>query len=276
MNEERLKIFLITAGAVFMVIFCLMPFVYMILTSLSTNPDFLSEQSQFRLTLKHYYSILTVPSLHFPDYLRNSILISGLSAFFCVLIAALAAYSITRLAMPGKVFILLFVLAVSLFPQISLVGYLFKLMTGLGWINTYYALVFPYTAWILPLSLWILISYFSQIPHELDRAARIDGCSSWQVLRKIIFPVALPGILSTGLLAFIFAFNEFLFALMLTTDHHARTIPVGIALFQGLHGEIPWCEIMAASAVTTLPIVIITMFFQRHIIQGLTRGAVKG
>jgi len=178
--------------------------------------------------------------------------------------------------MPGKVFILLFVLAVSLFPQISLVGYLFKLMTGLGWINTYYALVFPYTAWILPLSLWILISYFSQIPHELDRAARIDGCSSWQVLRKIIFPVALPGILSTGLLAFIFAFNEFLFALMLTTDHHARTIPVGIALFQGLHGEIPWGEIMAASAVTTLPIVIITMFFQRHIIQGLTRGAVKG
>jgi multiple sugar transport system permease protein len=163
-----------------------------------------------------------------------------------------------------------------MFPQISLVSYLFKVMTRLGWINTYNALILPYIAWILPLSLWILTSYFSQIPRELDRAAYVDGCSQWQALRKVIFPVAAPGLFSTGLLAFIFAFNEFMFALMLTADHRARTIPVGIALFQGLHGEIPWGNIMAASTLTTFPVIILTIFFQRHIIQGLTRGAVKG
>ncbi|MFQ5905311.1 MAG: carbohydrate ABC transporter permease, partial [bacterium] len=151
-----------------------------------------------------------------------------------------------------------------------------KLMSRLSWINTYQGLILPYVAWTLPLSLWILVSYFAQMPRELDKAALVDGCTRWQILRRVVFPVAAPGLLSTGLLAFIFAFNEFMFALMLTTDHHARTIPVGIALFQGLHGEIPWGNIMAASTLTTIPVVILTVMFQRHIIQGLTRGAVKG
>jgi multiple sugar transport system permease protein len=149
-------------------------------------------------------------------------------------------------------------------------------MTKLAWINTYQALLFPYVAWILPLSLWILVSYFSQIPRELDKAALVDGCTYWQILRKIVLPVAAPGVLSVFLLSFIFAFNEFMFALMLTTDYKARTIPVGIALFQGLHGQTPWGNIMAASVVTTLPVVILTLIFQRRIIGGLTRGAVKG
>jgi multiple sugar transport system permease protein len=168
------------------------------------------------------------------------------------------------------------ILAMSMFPPVSLVGYLFKLMTALGWINTYPALIFPYVAWTLPLSLWILVSYFSRIPRDLDRAGLIDGCSRLQILFKIIFPVAAPGIFATLLLAFIFAFNEFLFALMLTTDRAARTIPVGIALFEGLHGQIPWGEIMAAATLATLPVVALALIFQRRIIQGLTRGAVKG
>jgi multiple sugar transport system permease protein len=143
-------------------------------------------------------------------------------------------------------------------------------------INTWPALILPYIAWVLPLSLWILVSYFAQIPRDLDRAALMDGCSRWQTLTRVILPVAAPGIFSTLLLAFIFAFNEFMFALMLTTDHQARTIPVGIALFQGLHGQIPWGRIMAASVFTSLPVIALTLFFQRRIIQGLTRGAVKG
>ncbi|MBL7170560.1 MAG: carbohydrate ABC transporter permease [Candidatus Omnitrophica bacterium] len=276
MKEEKVKFIIIIAGSIFMVIFCILPFIFMALVSFSSRPDFLSARTLFSFTLKNYYSVLTTPSLHFIDYLRNSLVISGISAGFCVLIAALAAYSITRLSLPHKTFILFFVLAVSMFPQISLVSYLFKFMAGVGWINTYRALVFPYIAWILPLSLWILVSYFAQIPRDLDRAGLIDGCSRWQILRKIIFPVAAPGIFSTALLAFIFAFNEFMFALMLTSDHHARTVPVGIALFQGLHGELPWGDIMAASTITTIPVVILTIMFQRHIIQGLTRGAVKG
>ena len=276
MNEEKLKLVLIFVGSVFMLSFCLMPFVYMATISAVSRPDFLSGENLFEFTLKNYHAVLTMKSLHFLDYLRNSLIISLISAVFTVLIAGLAAYSITRLALPGKMFILFFVLAVSMFPQISLIGYLFKVMTGLGWINTYNALILPYIAWILPLSLWILVSYFAQIPKELDKAALIDGSTRWQTLRKVIFPVAAPGLFSTALLAFIFAFNEFMFALMLTTDYSARTIPVGIALFQGLHGEIPWGNIMAASVVTTIPVVILTIAFQRRIITGLTRGAVKG
>lgn len=264
------------AGSTFMLLFCLTPFAYMVLTSLSSNPYFLSTLDWFDFTLENYRAILTVPSLHFIDYLRNSLIVSTASAVFTIFIASLAAYCIARLVMPGKTFILFGVLAVSMFPQISLISYLFKLMADLGWVNTYAALILPYIAWTLPLSLWILVSYFVQIPPVLDKAGLIDGCSRWQILRKIILPTAAPGIISTMLLAFIFAFNEFMFALMLTTDYHARTIPVGIALFQGLHGQTPWGNIMAASTFSTLPLVILALIFQRRIIQGLTRGAIKG
>ena len=276
MTEPQLKNLLISVGSSFMLIFSLAPFIYMIVTSLSENPYFLSTTSSFTFTLSNYQDVVTAPSLHFLDYLRNSLIVSAASAVITILIACLAAYSLTRLQIPGKLFILFFVLAVSMFPQISLISYLFKVMAGLGWVNTYAALILPYIAWTLPLSLWILVSYFTQIPQDLDMAGLIDGCSRWQILRKIILPVAAPGIFSTSLLAFMFAFNEFMFALMLTTDYHARTIPVGIALFQGLHGQTPWGNIMAASTLSTLPLVMLTLIFQRRIIQGLTQGALKG
>lgn len=276
MKEEQFKKILMLIGIIFMVIFCLFPFIYMLIVSISTKPDFLSYQVPFIFTLQNYAAVITDRTLHFLDYLRNSIIISLISAGFGVFIASLAAYAITHFHIRGKMYLLFFILAVSIFPQISMVGYLFKFMTKLNWINTYRALVLPYIAWVLPLSVWILVSYFSQIPRDLDKAALVDGCTYWQVLRKVIFPVARPGIFSVFLLSFIFTFNEFMFALMLTTNYNARTVPVGIALFQGLHGEIPWGSIMAAAAVTTLPVVLVTMIFQRHIIGGLTRGAVKG
>ncbi len=276
MREDTIKKSLVYIGMVFCLIFCLFPFIYMVAVSFSTRADFLSQQVTFKFTLDNFRAVLADQSLHFLDYLRNSVVVSLLSAFFCVVVASLAAYAITRLKFPGKMYLLFFALAVSMFPQIGLVGYLFKFMTKLGWINTYQGLLFPYIAWILPLSLWILVSYFSQIPRELDKAALIDGCTYWQSLSKVILPVAIPGVSSVFLLSFIFALNEFMFALMLTTDYKARTIPVGIALFQGLHGQTPWGNIMAASVVTTLPVVILTLVFQRRIISGLTRGAVKG
>jgi multiple sugar transport system permease protein len=148
-------------------------------------------------------------------------------------------------------------------------------MTVMEWINTHLALILPYIAWELPLSLWILLSYFGRIPLDLDHAALVDGARRHHILRKIIFPLAAPGILSIALLVFIFSFNEFLFALMLTTDHNARTITVGIALFEGLHGEIPWGYLMAASSLASVPLVILAVSFQRRIVQGLTAGAVK-
>ena len=274
-SDERLKTVLLGLGALLILLFSLSPFAYMVLTGLSRQPDFLQPGRSLEMTAEHYHTVLTADSLHFLAYLRNSLVVSAGSAIVAVFAASLAAYALTRLTLPGKAFFMLGTLAVSLFPPVSLVSYLFKFMAAAGWINTPQALILPYVAWTLPLSLWILVSYFSQVPIDLDRAALVDGCTRFQILRKIILPVALPGVVSTALLAFIFAFNEFLFALMLTTDYQARTLPVGIALFEGLHGQMPWGEIMAAATLTTIPVVMLALFFQRHIIQGLTRGAVK-
>jgi len=275
MNTERFNIILIVPAVAFTLIFCLSPFIYMLLCAVSRTPDFLLPAKSFGFTLSHFYAAITSESLHFLAFLRNSVIISSISAIISVFCASLAAYAVTRLPWPGKRLFMLVVLALSMFPAVSLIGYLFELMSDLGWINTYLALIFPYVAWTLPLSLWILVSYFAQMPRELDKAALIDGCTRLQLLFRIIFPVAAPGIFSTMLLAFIFAFNEFLFALMLTTDYSARTVPVGIALFEGLHGQLPWGEIMAAAGVSILPVILLTLVFQRRIIQGLMQGAVK-
>jgi len=276
MREEALKRALVWLGAAGTLLFCLGPVVYMALIALAQSPDFLGPGRGFEPTLQHLAAVALRPSLHFWDYLGNSLIVSAASAGLCLLVAGPAAFALTRLDLPGRLVILLAILAVSMFPPVSLVSLLFKMMTALGWINTYPALVLPYVAWVLPLSLWILASYFGQIPRDLDRAALIDGCSSWQILRRVILPLAGPGLFSTGLLAFIFAFNEFLLALLLTTDHQARTIPVGAALFQGLHGETPWGEIMAFACLAVLPAIGLTVAFQRRVIHGLTRGAVRG
>ncbi len=276
MKEERIKKILIYAGAVFLFIFCIAPFVWMVIVSLNKHPDFLSNNVPFVLTINNYIQVLTTKSVHLLSYLRNSIIISFAAAFFATFFASLSAYSITRLKFPGRIFIPLALLGFSMFPQISIVGYLFKMMTDFNWINTYYALIFPYITLGLPLALWIMLSHFSQLSKELDEAALVDGASRFQILRKIIFPIALPGAFSTFMLIFIYSFNEFLFALMFTIDYKARTIPVGIALFEGLYGQIPWGYIMAAAVVAIIPVIILIALFQKYIIQGLTEGAVKG
>lgn len=268
--------FFIYLGFFLIITFFIIPFLFMLLISITQNPDFLTNFSKFNFTEKNFVSVISTPSLHFVEYLRNSTIIALISTILCLLIVILASYALVRLEIPNKTFILFFVLTISMFPQISLIGYLFKFMNYLGWINTYQALIFPYIAWTLPLALWILVSYFSKIPRELDEAAVLDGCTKWQIIKKIIFPLAVPGIFSTALLVFISTFNEFMFALMLTSDHRSRTIPVGIAMFEGLHGEIPWGNIMSASIFSILPILILVIIFQQNIIQGLTHGAVKG
>ncbi|MGD8628676.1 MAG: carbohydrate ABC transporter permease [bacterium] len=276
MKEARAKRILLVLGICFMLLFCLAPFVWMILVSFGRNPDFLSDGVEFAATLRNYADILTIKSLHFLEYLRNSLAVSGLVAVACAMIAALGAYAVSRIEFRGRMLLSLAVLAFSMFPQISLIGYLYKFMRSAGVINTYLALVFPYIAWTIPLAFWIMLSYMLRIPKAFDDAARADGAGRFMIFRKIIVPVAAPGIFSAILLVFIAAFNEFLFALMLTTDQSARTIPVGIALFEGLHGEIPWGYIMAASTVASIPLVLLAVAFQRYVIQDVTRGAIKG
>lgn len=274
MTEEKTKTTLLTFGILFVIIFCCVPFMWMLIISFSKRPDFLLQKTPF-FSLNNYLDILTQQNLHFLDYLRNTVVVAGVTALLSAIIGAGAAYAVSRLSFPGKILLISTVLALSMFPQICIIGYLFKFMSNLGWINTYNGLILPYISWSLPIALWILMSYFSQIPQEIDKAALIDGASRIQTLSKVILPLALPGFLSTILLIFMFSFNEFLFALMLTTDFSARTVPVGIAMFQGLHGELPWGYIMSASALSAIPVILIALFFQKYIIQGLTHGAVK-
>jgi multiple sugar transport system permease protein len=276
MKEDCLKSLLKVVGAAFLLTFCLSPFIWMVVVSLSRNPEFLSPQTSFVLTLQNYVAVIANPSVHLLAYLRNSVIVSALAAVFATMFGSLSAYAITRMEFPGRVLIPVLMLGFSMFPQISIVGYLFRLMTGWGWINTYNALIFPYVALGLPLALWIMLSYLSQLSTEMDKAALVDGATRFQILRKIIGPIALPGAVSTLLLVFIYSFNEFLFALMFTIDFEARTVPVGIALFEGLHGEIPWGHIMAAAVVAIIPLVILATIFQKRIVQGLTQGAIKG
>ena len=276
MSEATWKRVLLWSGAAFMLVFCLAPFIWMIVISLSKTPDFLSSGRTIAPTLEHYKGVLTTGSVHLLRYLANSLIVSAVAAVCATLFAGLAAYAITRMEFPGKMAIPVLMLALSMFPQISIVGYIFKLMTSLDWINSYYALIFPYITLGLPLALWIMLSHLSQLSTELDKAALVDGASRLQILRLIIFPVALPGIVSAVLLVFIYSFNEFLFALMLTIDYNARTIPVGIALFEGLHGQIPWGPVMAAAVISVVPLVLLAAVFQRYVIQGLMQGALKG
>lgn len=276
MKFVSLKSILLLLGAFFLLVFTISPMVWMIIISFASRYDFLSPAVDFTFQWDNYINVLTSPSLHFLDYLSNSLIIGFIASLVVSIIACLAGYVITRFRFPGRISIPLVVLAVSMFPQISIVGYLHSLFADLGLINTYAALIFPYIAWTVPLAVWINMSYFSQIPVDLDKAALVDGASPLKVLIKIVLPLAIPGIFSSFLLVFIACFNEFLFALMLTTDYSAQTLPVGIALFKGTHGQTPWGEIMAASAIAALPLVALALIFQRFIVQGLMSGAVKG
>ncbi len=274
MTEAKTRRALLGLGIAFLLGFVLLPFGWMAAVALHRSPDFLLRPGG--LTLGNFVDILRQQNLHFPDYLRNSAVVSGIAALVSASLGALAAYAVGRMRPPGRVGLVFGVLALSMFPQVSIVGYLYRAASSLGWLNTYPALVLPYIAWSMPLALWIMLSYFGQIPEELDRAALVDGAGRFQIFFRVVMPLALPGFLATVLLLFMFSFNEFLFALMLTVDYRAQTVPVGIALFQGLHGEVPWGHIMAASCVSCLPVVLIALFLQRYIVQGLAGGAVKG
>ena len=186
MSEKKLKQILIASGAVFLFFFCLAPFAWMIIVSLSKHPDFLSAKVHFDFTLNNFIQVITNKSVHILTYLKNSLIVSSLAALLATFFAGLSAYAITRMNFFGKIFIPMALLGISMFPQISIVGYLFKLLTSLGWINTYAALVFPYITLGLPLALWIMISHFSKIPRELDEAAVVDGASRIQILMKVI------------------------------------------------------------------------------------------
>jgi multiple sugar transport system permease protein len=213
----------------------------------------------------------------FTSALRNSFGIAIIATLLSVIVAMFAAYAIARLDFPGKKVLLSMALAIAMFPQAALVGPLFNMWRSLGIYDTWIGLIIPYLTFALPLSIWTMSAFFRQIPWEMEQAAQVDGATPWQAFRKVIVPLAAPGVFTTAILTFFFCWNEFLLATSLTSTDRARTVPAALSFFTGSSQfQSPVTAIMAASVVVTIPVVIIVLAFQRRIVAGLTSGAVKG
>jgi len=209
--------------------------------------------------------------------LINSVAIALIATVIAVTLASFTAYAIARLDFPGKAVILAGALAIAMFPPISVVGPLFDMWRTLGLYDTYPGLIIPYLTFALPLAIYTLVAFFREIPWELEQAAQVDGATPWQAFIKVILPLAAPGVFTAAILVFIFAWNDFVFAITLTSSDSARTVPAALAFFTGgSQFEQPIGAISAASIVVTVPIVILVFIFQRRIVAGLTAGAVKG
>ncbi|MCW3064617.1 MAG: ABC-type transporter, integral rane subunit [Solirubrobacterales bacterium] len=213
----------------------------------------------------------------FTDALRNSIGIAIISTVIAVVIASMAAYAISRLDFPGKRWILGAALAIAMFPPISIVGPLYNMWRSLGLFDTWQGLIIPYLTFTLPLAIYVLSAFFREIPWELEQAAQVDGATPFQAFQKVIVPLAAPGVFTTAILVFIFAWNDFIFAASLTSTTHAQTVPAAIASFPGASQfQAPIGSIAAAAVIVTIPIIVLVLLFQRRIVAGLTAGAVKG
>jgi ABC-type glycerol-3-phosphate transport system permease component len=225
------------------------------------------------LVLEHYRALFTQRNFWIP--VRNSLIVAGTTTAFCVGVGALCAYALARLEFRGKTPLLGFILAVGMFPQISVVSPLYMLLRAVHLINTYPGLILPYFTFAMPLTVWLLVGFFRQLPAELEEAAMVDGASRLRAFGEVIIPLALPGLATTAILTFVYSWNEFLFALSFTLGPERQTVPVAIALFRGMY-QVPWGQILAAAVVATLPVTLLVLAFQRRIVQGLTAGAVKG
>jgi len=209
--------------------------------------------------------------------LINSVGIALIATIIAVTLASFTAYAIARLDFPGKTVILAGALAIAMFPPISVVGPLFDMWRALGLYDTWLGLIIPYLTFALPLAIYTLVAFFREIPWELEQAAQVDGATPWQAFRKVILPLATPGVFTAAILVFIFAWNDFLFAITLTSSDSARTVPAALAFFTGdSQFTAPTGNIAAAAVLVTIPIIVFVLIFQRRIVAGLTAGAVKG
>jgi multiple sugar transport system permease protein len=262
--------------SIVVVLYALVPVAWIVSLSLKpgaelNNGKFLPSSATF-----DNYSQIFDQSI-FTSALRNSIGIALISTFIAVVLATSAAYAIARLDFPGKRLLLGAALAIAIFPQISVVSPLFDIWRRIGLYDTWLGLIIPYLTFTLPLAIWILAAFFREIPWSLEQAAQADGATPFQAFRKVIAPLAAPGMFTAAILVFIFAWNDFLFAISLTSTNRARTAPAAIAFFQGTtQFQQPTGQIAAAAVVITIPVVIAVLIFQKRIVSGLTSGAVKG
>ena len=276
-NRERWASARIYIGAAIIVLWCLLPAYWMIVTAFR-DVGFTFDSTPFfrHTTLDNFATVFsTNMGNHFGRALTNSLIIGTVTTAIALLVGISTAYALARLNFRGKYLVLGFILGASMFPGVALVTPLFQLFTNLSWIGTYQALIIPYISFVLPLTVYILTSFFREMPWELEEAARLDGCTRGQAFRKIIMPLAAPGVFTTAILAFIAAWNEYLIASQLTNDQ-TQTVTVAIASFAGAQPhQDPYTAVMAAGTVVTVPLVIMVLIFQRRIVSGLTAGAVK-
>lgn len=277
MTNRRKKIInnvLFYAAVALIVLYCVLPFVWQIVTSfkydrdINVIPPLIPEQ----LTLDHYRNVFGFNN--FSAYVVNSLIVSSVTTVASLLSGSFCAYSLARLRFRGKGVIMGVTLAASMFPQIAIVSTLYIIFRSLTILNTLYPMMISNMIFTLPLTIWILTSFFRSIPISLEEAALIDGLNRRQILFRVFLPVAAPGIFTCAILVFIASWNEFLFALTFTTSASAQTIPVGIAFFPQMY-YLPWGDLAAATVLVTIPLIIIVLIFQRRIIYGLTAGAVK-
>ena len=251
------------------------PFYWGIVASLTPEAALFREPSLWptHIILDHYRALFDERDFWIP--IRNSVIVAGTTTLLCIAVGSLAAYALARLEFRGKTTILSLILAVTMFPQISIVSPLYLLLRALRLIDTYPGLILPYLTFAMPLAVWLLVGFFRQLPVDLEEAALVDGATRWQSFTRVILPVSVPALATTAILTFIYCWNEFLFALSFTLGPDRQTVPVAIALFRGQY-QVPWGQILAAAVVATVPVAALVLIAQRRIVQGLTAGAVKG
>jgi multiple sugar transport system permease protein len=267
-----------TVWGVLILVWALFPLLWMVSLSFKDPNTFRSSTPTFFPSKWVWTNYKTVFSdTLFTSAFRNSVGVSVIATGFAVVVAMFAAYAIARLDFPGKKLLLSMSLAIAMFPQAALVGPLFNMWRNLGIYDTWIGLIIPYLTFALPLSIWTMSAFFRQIPWEMEQAAQVDGATAWQAFRKVIIPLAAPGVFTTAILTFFYCWNEFLLAISLTSTDRARTVPAALSFFTGASQfQSPVTAIMAASVVVTIPVVILVLVFQRRIVAGLTAGAVKG
>ena len=276
MTLDRRRLFGWGAAEAVIVIAALFPVLWLLSLSLKTP----ATVNDGRLLPKSWsfdnYSSIFDQDI-FTSALRNSIGIALISTVIAVVLASMAAYAIARLEFPGKRLLLAASLAIAMFPPVSIVGPLYDMWRSLGLYDTWPGLIIPYMTFTLPLAIFVLSAFFREIPWELEQAAQMDGATPMQAFRKVILPLAAPGVFTTAILVFIYAWNDFIFALSLTSTTKAQTVPPAIQSFTGVSQfTAPTGAIAAAAIIVTIPIVVMVLLFQRRIVAGLTAGAVKG
>jgi multiple sugar transport system permease protein len=264
------------AGTAAVLVVALLPVLWIVSLSLK-SPATITDKRLWPVdpTLENYRSI--AGSALFTRALLNSVGIGLITTVLAVALATPAAYALTRLRFRGKALVLPLTLAVAVFPPMALVGSLFDLWRELGLYDTWPGLIIPYLSLTLPISIWTLAAFFQQIPWELEQAAQVDGATPLQAFRKVIVPLAAPGVFTTAIIAFFIAWNDFVYGISLTSTEAARPVPAALAFFTGASQfESPTGAISAAAIIVTIPVVLLVMLFQKQIVAGLTSGAVKG